>query len=346
MGSWGTSVFQDDVASDVRDHYNELLSLGFDDATIEREFDERYGSADGIDESTYWIALALCQHKVGRLIAAVRSRACACIESGRALADWQDLTEAGDPSVRSRERALSKALATLSAPQPARRSPRPSRELRTRIDRTYASFPWIANGLWAYRRTRGDYVVLAVSAVHEMKLARHYRTVPTGFAVAEIPELRQPCVLLLNYCGAALPTRADMDSASPFVASATAAAKADAAAAVDGIRQVWSEGATQTWEQFERESRALLERLSPQQFKTRYHEYVEHCAAELARYADREHAIARQFYRRYMIDPRETVPVDRIIDLGHARHFDCDNICVARGWSALDEELDAVQFGG
>jgi hypothetical protein len=343
MGSWGTGIFQDDVACDVRDAYTEMVSLGFADEVISRELQAAHGRADGIDESTSWIALALCQHKVGRLTTATRERACAMIESGRAIAEWEELTEPGDPTIASRARALAKALATLRSAQPTRKSPRPSKELRERIDRSYVAFPWREDSLWAWRRTRGDFVVLAVSAVRDLTLARHYRTDGAGFAIVQVPVLREPCFLVLDYCNATPPTRAQLETITPLGASESSARYTEAAAAVDGIRAVWSDAASRTYEQFVDETRELLGHFSPDQLRRRYAETVEHAAGELMRYADRDHAIARQFYTRVVVDPREAVPVGRLVELDSAKHFDCEDMSSTADWARLSDQLDALR---
>jgi hypothetical protein len=93
MGAWGHGIFQDDFACDVRDLYTELSSLGFDDGVILTELQQEFGKLEGINVSTFWIALALSQYKVGRLLDAVKQRALEFIDSGSALQEWTDLMD-------------------------------------------------------------------------------------------------------------------------------------------------------------------------------------------------------------------------------------------------------------
>ena len=141
MGSWGTGIFQDDFALDVRGAYLELVSLKFADDAILAVMQLRFGKAEGIDESTFWIALALAQHQYGCLDEGIKSNALHFIDSGRALQDWVELAEEGDSSIPSRNKQLQKARSMIVSPQPKRKTARPSKELLERIDRTYSRFP-------------------------------------------------------------------------------------------------------------------------------------------------------------------------------------------------------------
>ena len=149
MGSWGTGIFQDDFALDVRGAYREMVSLKFADEPILAELQQKFGKAEDIDESTFWIALALAQHQSGRLDEGVKAKALHFIDSGRALNHWVELAEEGDSSIPSRNKQLQKARSTIVSLQPKRKTGRPSKELRERIDRTYSSFPWKEGGLYA-----------------------------------------------------------------------------------------------------------------------------------------------------------------------------------------------------
>jgi hypothetical protein len=126
LGAWGTGLFSDDVACDIRDHYRELLEDGVDDSAATRQTLEKFEpyltEADGIA----LIAFAITQSKVGRLEPDVRDRALALIAGGADLALW----ERENPKLLpKRLAALEKARAQLAGPQPARKRLRPPRRV-------------------------------------------------------------------------------------------------------------------------------------------------------------------------------------------------------------------------
>lgn len=126
MGAWGTGIFADDVACDIRDHYRQLLEDRVEDSAATRLTLEKFGryfeEADGVA----LIALAMTQSKAGRLEPDVRDRALAVIAAGADLAVW----ERENPKLLSKRRAaLEKARARLTGPQPSRKRLRPPKRV-------------------------------------------------------------------------------------------------------------------------------------------------------------------------------------------------------------------------
>ena len=122
MGVWGTGLFSDDEACDIRDHYRGLLEDGVEDSAAMRLTLDNYAhylaESDGIAQ----IAFAVTQSKLGRLDADVRDRALAIIDAGADLAVWEE----ENPKLLPKRRAvLENARAQLTGPQPARRRLRP-----------------------------------------------------------------------------------------------------------------------------------------------------------------------------------------------------------------------------
>jgi hypothetical protein len=126
LGTWGTALFSDDTACDIRDHYRQLLEDGVEDSAATRltlEKFERY--LEGPDDIAL-VALAVTQSKLGRLQPDVRDRALAIIDAGADLAVW----ELENPKLLPKRRAvLEKARAQLTGPQPARKRLRPPKRL-------------------------------------------------------------------------------------------------------------------------------------------------------------------------------------------------------------------------
>lgn len=151
VGTWGTGIFADDVASDVRDDYREYLGDGLSaqDATdrVLAEWSDALSDPESV--TIVWLAVAATQVKVGRLEDRVRDRALAIIDNGEDLARWQD-----DPKLlRERQRVLEKLRDAVTGPQ---RSP-------TRIPRPIRSvWPFEPGSIVAFRRDSGRYLALRV----------------------------------------------------------------------------------------------------------------------------------------------------------------------------------------
>jgi len=122
LGAWGTALFSDDEACDIRNYYRELLEERVEDNAATRQTLEQFEAYLQAPDSVALIALAVTQSKVGRLDPDVRDRALALIDAGADLAVW----EQENPKLLSKRRAaLEKARAQLTGPQPARKRLRP-----------------------------------------------------------------------------------------------------------------------------------------------------------------------------------------------------------------------------
>jgi hypothetical protein len=116
MGSWSTGVFGNDLASDVRGEYRELLEDGTPDAkavqTILRSFTH---DVDDPDNGTcFWTGLAAAQMELGRLDPAVRDRTVAVIDAGGDLHMWDESGQAN-----KRRAVLAQLRGRLLGPQKA-----------------------------------------------------------------------------------------------------------------------------------------------------------------------------------------------------------------------------------
>lgn len=76
MGTWGTKLYENDFAKDVRADYANLLALGKADAEALEELIAEYSNVLGTeDEMLFWFALADTQWDFGRLQALVKQKA-------------------------------------------------------------------------------------------------------------------------------------------------------------------------------------------------------------------------------------------------------------------------------
>jgi hypothetical protein len=128
MGTWGTGLFSDDEACDIRDAYRDQIEDGIEDAEALRSTLAKYRSYfDDLESGPICIlALAVTQSKIGRLDPDIRTQALAAIDSGADLAIWE---QENPKSLPKRRAVLEKVRAQLIGPQPARkRLRRPRKE--------------------------------------------------------------------------------------------------------------------------------------------------------------------------------------------------------------------------
>jgi hypothetical protein len=86
---WGTALFSDDVACDIRDHYRQLLEDSVEDSAATRLTLDKFEKYLEEPDSVALIAFAVTQSTLGRLEPDVRDRALAIIDAGADLAVWE-----------------------------------------------------------------------------------------------------------------------------------------------------------------------------------------------------------------------------------------------------------------
>ena len=151
MGTWGTGIFSDDLASDIRRRYRDLVGDGFtgQQATkiLLEEYREILAGPDG--ESAFWLALAATQWRCGRLEPMVQAQAIQVIDSGSDLLRWQVA-----PQLLWKRQAVLKDLRrTPLSPQP------PQQKIRKRFRNTCE---WQVGEIIAYRLQSGSYALFQV----------------------------------------------------------------------------------------------------------------------------------------------------------------------------------------
>lgn len=118
MGTFGTAIFSDDFACDIRDEFKALIGDGMtsEEATkylLASNFDS---SSDEDEASVFWLSLAAIQWKNGRLLEYVKQKAIEVIESGSDLKRWE--LEGDKKLVGKRQKELVKLKNQLISPQP------------------------------------------------------------------------------------------------------------------------------------------------------------------------------------------------------------------------------------
>lgn len=155
MGTWGTKLFDDDDAVDLRMAYRTYLADAQNDAGATdlsaKSFSatlERPG-----DSTSFWLALGSIQWRMGRLDPRVKSTCLRIIDEGLDLAKWSD------PKDRARrEKVLAQLRATLLSPLPAAKPmPKP---VPTQLP------GWEQGEVVGRRLSNGKYALLHVLGYH------------------------------------------------------------------------------------------------------------------------------------------------------------------------------------
>ena len=189
MGTYGTGLYSDDTACDVRDAYREALDAGTDAegarARVLNAFAEELAGPD--EGVVVRLALADTQFRLGRLGESARREALAVLDAGGDLERWR---EAGAAEVRRRTAVLQRLRARLESPQP---EPRPVRARRPRASQA------VPGRVYAYRARSGQPYLIRVVGVADVGcstgpvvrfLDRSGPGLPDAARLAEIPERR------------------------------------------------------------------------------------------------------------------------------------------------------------
>jgi hypothetical protein len=157
MGAWGTAVFSDDLAADLRGDFRELIGDGLTSTqAVDKLMAEYKSSLDDPDEaSVFWIALASIQWNLGRLEERTKRKALRVIDSGQDLARWDDLSDR-----KKRAEVLQKVRSQLESPQPAPK----------RVPRTIKhANDWSVGEVIGFRLLSGKWVLMRVIGHHTDK---------------------------------------------------------------------------------------------------------------------------------------------------------------------------------
>lgn len=115
MGTWGTEIFADDHADDVRADWQDGLLGGHDPVALSAQLIDQNARLDpGVEESVvFWVALAAAQHETGWLQPDVQATAVDLIDRGGDVARWA----AEDSELAaSRQAELARLRAKLTGP--------------------------------------------------------------------------------------------------------------------------------------------------------------------------------------------------------------------------------------
>lgn len=148
MGAWGTALFSDNTATDVRDDYRDLVGDGLSGpAATDRLLSEWQSTLSDPDEGpVFWLALAATQWRCGRLEPRVLDKALEVIATGAGLSRWRE----NPPLLKKRQAVLAKLEAELRSPPPAEK--RIPKRFRDHCD-------WAIGEVIAYRLRSGKWTL-------------------------------------------------------------------------------------------------------------------------------------------------------------------------------------------
>lgn len=155
MGTWGTALFSDDLAADLRSEFRDLIGEGLTtSAAIQRLKSEYKSSLRDPDEApVFWLALAAIGWRLGRLDDEVRQNALRVIELGQDLARWED-----SAARLKREQVLAKLRSQLQS------TPPPRKQIPKRIK---SANEWRLGEVVGFRLLSGRWVLLRVIGHHQ-----------------------------------------------------------------------------------------------------------------------------------------------------------------------------------
>lgn len=178
MGAWGTGVFQDDTACDIRDEYRDHIGDGLSGPESTARILKSYASSlnDPGEAGVVWLALAATQWRCGRLEPETMEKALAVIDSGSDLVRWK---MASNADYLKRRATLEKLRIQLTSPQPE------AKKIRRRV---LAECDLQTGELISYRLLSGKLIVFRMIGLHTDKGGR------------------SPHFELLDWCGEVVPS--------------------------------------------------------------------------------------------------------------------------------------------
>ena len=182
MGTWGTGLYSDDTACDVRDTYKDILGDGIPEPEATNLLIEQWKNElfDPDIAPAFWLALADTQWNLGRLQDRVKQEAILVIENGSDLARWLS----DQKLVTRRKVVLERLKQKFEKVQPAEK----------KVKKRYVdSTDWDLGDVYSLRLKSGMLVLLHVIGFHQDKGGRG------------------PVCEILEWTGGKIPDREEME---------------------------------------------------------------------------------------------------------------------------------------
>lgn len=161
MGVWGTGLYSDDTARDVREDYKDILGDGNPEPEATNQILKQWEReiSDPDTGPVIWLALADTQWNLGRLQELVKNKALQIIEEGSDLSRWQS-----DPKlVSKRKQVLARLRKKLNSLQPAEKKVK---------KRFVNSTDWRLGEVYSYKLSSCNFILLHVIGFHQDKGGR------------------------------------------------------------------------------------------------------------------------------------------------------------------------------
>jgi hypothetical protein len=161
MGTWGTGLYSDDIACDVRDDYKDILGDGIPEPEATKRLMEQWKNelSDPDTASVFWLTLADVQWNLGRLQVKVKKEAYSVIENGSDITRWLP----DKKLVIKRKGVLERLSQKLDTPQSA------EKKVKKRFT---DSTDWNLGDVYSLRLKSGKLVLLHVIGFHQDKGGR------------------------------------------------------------------------------------------------------------------------------------------------------------------------------
>lgn len=230
MGTWGTGLYSNDTAEDIKEMCKEIfpfVSVDEGNWIIFEEYKDLL-EMDSVDNNyaSFWYALSDWQWKHGMLRDDIRDKTIKLLESYAGIEEWEESGSKSD--VKKRKAVMDKLLLKLKSPQPDLKKPKPDLEkpkhkkgdvviIHTRKDCNLWKFERCGYGYYVYDNisneacvlvkpfdARGKYVaVLCVGSEKELH-SKHLPDVYDEYgvyAVYDYCEEEKPTIEILKKCG-------------------------------------------------------------------------------------------------------------------------------------------------
>ena len=105
MGTWGPKLYEDDLAEDIKNEYEELLEKGKNNKEAIEDIYQIYKEEieDSEEKSVFWMVLADILYKNKNLTEFVKEKALKEIELGENLERWKNEASEEDYIIRKKE---------------------------------------------------------------------------------------------------------------------------------------------------------------------------------------------------------------------------------------------------
>jgi hypothetical protein len=161
MGAWGTGLYSDDTACDVRDDYKDILGDGIVEPEATRRLLTKWSSelADPDTAPVFWLALADVQWNLGRLQEQVKKSALMIIENDSDLRRW----------LTNRNHTMKRKAVLERLQQKLRAAPPAEKKVKKRyVDST----DWNLGDVYSFQMLSGKLALFHVIGFHNDKGGR------------------------------------------------------------------------------------------------------------------------------------------------------------------------------